>query len=218
MPKPIIYIYKVNEIRWGPLYMLQKALTIFIGSLLVAIGVNVFLVPFELLDGGGLGISLIIHYALDVKVGLTFLIVSIPIFMLAWKYYRSFFYHGIHGMLLSSLIIDLLYPLHEIGRELVTVPLVSAICGGIVIGTGIGIMLRHDISIGGTDLLAQMIARKLTINAGFVIFCVDILIVTIGSLVIPSIQLVLSFATVFFAGLTMSMIVSTSAKAVNANG
>ena len=120
------------------MYILKKALTIFIGSLLVAIGVNVFLVPFGLLDGGALGISLIIHYAMGVKVGLTFLIVSIPIFMLAWKYYRSFFYNGIHGMLLSSLIMDLLYPLNMIGRELITNPLVSAICGGIFIGVGSG--------------------------------------------------------------------------------
>ncbi|NYF25273.1 YitT family protein [Sporosarcina sp. JAI121] len=194
------------------MYFLKKALMIFIGSLLVAIGVNVFLVPFELLDGGGLGISLIFHYAMDVKVGLTFLIVSIPIFLLAWKYYRSFFYHGIHGMLFSSLIIDLLYPLHIIGREIVTIPLVSAICGGIVIGTGIGIMLRLDISIGGTDLLAQMIAKKLNVNAGFVIFCVDVLIVTTGSLLIPSIHLVLSFATVLSAGITASLIVSKTRK------
>jgi uncharacterized membrane-anchored protein YitT (DUF2179 family) len=192
--------------------MIQKALTIFIGSLLIAIGVNVFLVPFELLDGGALGISLIFHYALDVKVGLTFLSVSIPIFIIAWKYYRLFFYNGIHGMLLSSLIIDLLYPLHMIGRELVTVPLVSAICGGIVIGAGIGIMLRLDITVGGTDLLAQMIAKKLTMNPGYMIFCADILIVTVGSMLIPSIKLVLSFTTVFFAGLTMSLIVSKTRK------
>ena len=192
--------------------MFEKALTIFLGSLLVAVGVNIFLVPFELLDGGGLGISLIIHYAMGVKVGLTFLIVSIPIFMLAWKYYRSFFYHGIHGMLLSSLLIDLLYPLHMIGRELVTIPLVSAVCGGIIIGTGIGMMLRLDISIGGTDLLAQMIARKLVINPGIMIFSFDILIVTIGSLLIPTIHIVLSIATVFFAGLTMSLIVAKTGK------
>ncbi|MEK5069205.1 YitT family protein [Sporosarcina sp. FSL K6-1508] len=196
------------------MHMLQKAFTIVIGSLFAAIGVNTFLVPFELLDGGALGISLIFHYAMDVKVGLTFLIVSIPIFMFAWKYYRSFFYNGIHGMLLSSLLIDLLYPLHMFGRALETVPLVSAICGGIVIGTGIGIMLRQDISIGGTDLLAQMIARKLAVNPGFVIFCVDILIVTAGSLLIPSIQLILSFATVFFAGITISLIVSRTKKTI----
>jgi uncharacterized membrane-anchored protein YitT (DUF2179 family) len=196
-------------------YILQKALTIFIGSILVAIGVNAFLVPFELLDGGAIGISLIIHYAMGVKVGLTFLIVGIPIFILAWKYYRSFFYNGIHGMLLSSLIIDLLYPLNIIGKELVIAPLISAICGGIFIGVGVGIMLRLDISIGGTDLLAQMIAKKLAINPGVMIFCIDILIVTMGSLLIPSVHLVLSFTTVFIVGITTSLIVSKYKKVIH---
>lgn len=194
------------------MYILQKALTIFMGSILIAIGVNAFLVPFELLDGGAIGISLIIHYAMGVKVGLTFLIAGIPIFMLAWKYYRSFFYNGIHGMLLSSLVIDLLYPLNVIGRELVTGPLMSAIFGGIFIGVGVGIMLRLDISIGGTDLLAQMIARKLSINPGVMIFCIDMLVVTMGSLLIPSIHFVLSFTTVFIVGVTASLIVLKSVK------
>ena len=197
------------------MYILQKALTMFIGSILVAIGVNAFLVPFELLDGGAIGISLIVHYAMGVKVGLTFLIVGIPIFMLAWKYFRSFFYNGIHGMLLSSLIIDLLYPLNVIGRELAIHPLMSAIYGGIFIGIGVGIMLRLDISIGGTDLLAQMIARKQGINPGFVIFCIDVLIITMGSLLIPSVNLVLSFTTVSIVGLTTSLIVSVSRKVID---
>ena len=71
---------------------------IFIGSLFTAIGVNVFLVPFELLDGGALGISLIFHYEKDIKAGWTLLLVNIPIFILAWLFYRSFFYNGIHGI------------------------------------------------------------------------------------------------------------------------
>ena len=75
---------------------------IFIGSLLVAIGVNLFLVPFELLDGGALGISLIFHYVQDISIGWALLVVNIPIFILAWFLYRSFFYNGIHGLLFSS--------------------------------------------------------------------------------------------------------------------
>lgn len=197
------------------MYFLQKIVTIVIGSVLIAIGLNFFLVPFGLLEGGALGISLIIHYLINVKVGFTFLLISIPIFMLAWLYFRPFFYNGIHGMLLSSFIIDVLYPLHTIGRDFVTSPLLSAVLGGIVIGTGIGIMLSLDITIGGTDLLAQMIARKLAINPGFMIFCFDVLIVTAGSILIHSVQLGLSFTTIFFVGLTTVLIVSISNKVMD---
>lgn len=178
-----------------------------IGCTFIAIGLNGFLVPFGLLEGGALGISLIIHYVMGVKVGLTFLLISIPIFILAWFFYRSFFYNGLHGMLLSSIIIDVFADVF--GGQLVTYPLTSAACGGIMIGIGAGIMLRSDISIGGTDLLAQMLARRLTINSGIMIFCFDIVIVTVGSFIIHSAHLLFSFVTVFFVGLTTSLIVLT---------
>ena len=169
---------------------------IFFGSLFIAIGVNLFLVPFELLDGGALGISLIFHYVKDMKVGWALLMVNIPIFILAWFFYRSFFYNGIHGLLFSSLLIDVLYPLHVIGRDSFPTPLLSAVLGGICIGLGAGLMLRHEISVGGTDLLAQMIARRMKLNPGYVIFSFDIVVVTIGSFLIASTHLFVSFMTV----------------------
>ena len=192
---------------------IKKGIIIFIGSLFIAIGINGFLLPFGLLDGGALGISLIFHYVLNVRVGLTFLFVSIPIFILAWIYFRDFFYNGLHGMLLSSLIIDVLASTNFFGQGLVSHPLTSAMFGGLFIGIGVGIMLRFDISIGGTDLLAQMMAKKLEINSGVAIFIFDFIIVTIGSFIVLSAHLVLSFTTVFFAGISISIIVATGSKA-----
>ena len=195
------------------MYLLKRALAIVIGSTLIAIGLNGFLLPFGLMEGGAIGISLIFHYLIGVQVGFTFMLVSIPIFVIAWIFYRPFFFNGIHGMLLSSLIIDLLSPLHSIWKLLgITTPLGGAICGGIIIGLGVGIMLRLDISIGGTDLLAQMIARKLAINAGVIIFCVDLLIIMFGSLVIQTIQLSTSLVTVCCVGMMTSLLVSTTDK------
>ncbi|MGN7387309.1 YitT family protein [Sporosarcina sp. SAFN-015] len=205
------YTSKKHEIG-GVLIFVQRAIIILIGSLLVGIGVNVFLVPFELLDGGALGISLIFHYVSDVKVGMALLLVNIPIFIGAWFFYRSFFYNGIHGLLFSSLMIDFLYPIHIFGKSVLTIPLVSAALGGIFIGAGVGMMLRNEISVGGTDLLAQMFARRMKLNPGYVIFSFDILIVTIGSILISSTQLFVSYTTVFFVGVTISLLVSTPNK------
>ena len=191
---------------------IQKAMTILIGSILIGLGVNIFLVPFELLDGGALGISLIIHYINELQVGLTLLLVSIPIFTIAWFLYRSFFYKGIHGMLFSSLMIDILSPLHIITQQIVLTSVVSAAIGGIIIGIGVGIMLRHDISIGGTDLLAQMVAKRLNINTGYVIFFTDILIVSIGSVILLSSSILLSYTTVFFVSVTITIITAIPRK------
>ncbi|MHA6259714.1 YitT family protein [Sporosarcina sp. CAU 1771] len=192
--------------------LVQKTFIILVGSLLIAVGINMFLVPHRLLEGGAVGVSLIFHYLLDVKVGFTFLLISIPIFIMAWFYYRAFFYNGIHGMLISSVLIDALHPLHLYGNLLMFTPLVSAAVGGILIGFGVGLMFRNDISIGGLDLLGQMLARKLMLNPGVLIFFIDLLIVSIGCLLIASSHLILSYTTVFFVGTVTSLLVSQKEK------
>lgn len=191
---------------------MKKGLIIFIGSSCIAIGIHGFLVPYGLLEGGALGISLVIHYLMDARVGFTFLIISLPIFMLAWVYYRTFFYNGLHGMLLSSLIIDIVAASDWFSQPIVPTAAMSAMVGGIVIGLGAGLMLRVNISIGGTDLLAQMLAKKVQMNAGIMIFCFDIFIVTIGSFIIPTAYLYLSAITVLMVGVTTSSIVWTAKR------
>lgn len=189
------------------MFFIHKSLVIIMGSILIAIGINLFLVPFHLLDGGGIGLGLIIHYLLDMKVGLAILCISTPIFLLAWVYFRSFFYNGIHGLLFSSVIIDFLYPLHIIGEKFITSEMVGALGGGILIGLGVGSMLRSKITVGGTDLLAQMIAKPLDINPGLCILSIDVLVVSLGSVLVESVSLLYSCITVLSVGITTSLIV-----------
>ncbi|TQR09076.1 YitT family protein [Psychrobacillus soli] len=189
------------------MYFINKTLIILVGSLLIALGINFFLVPFHLLDGGGIGLGLIIHYLLDIKVGIAILCISVPIFLLAWIYYRPFFYNGIHGLLISSVVIDFFYPLHIVGGKFVTSSMVGAICGGILIGCGVGIMLRSKITLGGTDLLAQMLAKRLHFNPGLCILSIDIVIVSFGSILVEAVSFVYSCVTVISVGITTSFIV-----------
>ncbi|SES08670.1 YitT family protein [Psychrobacillus sp. OK032] len=189
------------------MYFINKTLIIFIGSIFIALGINFFLVPFHLLDGGGIGLGLILHYLLDIKVGIAILCISVPIFLLAWIYYRPFFYNGIHGLLISSVVIDFLYPLHIVGGKFVTSEMLGAICGGILIGFGVGIMLRSKITLGGTDLLAQMLAKRLHINPGLCILSIDIVIVSLGCILIEAVSFVYSCITVISVGITTSFIV-----------
>lgn len=189
--------------------IVKKGFVILIGSLFIAIGINGFLVPVGLLEGGALGISLIIHYVFDAKVGLTFLLISIPIFILAWFLYRPFFYNGLHGMLCSSILIDVFSSGSSFHQVIALSPFMSAFIGGIIIGIGAGIMLRLEVSIGGLDLLAQMLAEKMLVNTGLVILTFDFLVVTMGRLIVSSIPYFLSLLTVLVIGITISVIVAT---------
>lgn len=186
---------------------IQKSISIIIGSLFMALGVNVFLIHNQLLDGGTFGIGLILHYLLGVRVGMVAILLSIPIFIFAWFYKRVFFYNSLHGMLFSSFIIDFSFRLFRaLGDSFNQDPMVSAILGGILVGTGIGIMLRSDTSVGGTDFLGQIIANQTNINPGIVIFFIDIVIVSLGGLLLSESSLLLSSLTVICVGITTSFL------------
>lgn len=186
--------------------MLRRTVAIFFGSMLLGIGINGFIVPFHLLDGGMIGISLLVKYVWGYKVGLTLILLSIPIYLLAWKLERRYFINSVHGLLVSSLIIDLLSPL----RGMFSVSIIEgSVIGGLFIGTGIGWMLRYETSTGGTDLLALFVSRWLSINVGMVIFLIDAAVILAGLYVIGEGILLYSLVTILsvgFATMTMTLI------------
>ncbi|QSB47536.1 YitT family protein [Parageobacillus toebii] len=186
--------------------MLKKMIVTIIGSIFLAIGINVFLVPHHLLDGGIIGIGLIIKYIWHVKAGLTIILLSIPLYIMAWLYYRPFFYNSLHGLLFSSLMIDIFSVLRGI---IILDPMISSVIGGGLVGIGIGIMLREETSTGGTDLLAQFIAKMTNWNVGIIIFIMDALIITVGSFVIDSTSFLYSLIVVTVVGIVTTMLTQT---------
>ena len=195
----------------GSTMVIKKMVAIVEGSLLLGIGINVFLVPHHLLDGGMIGLGLIAKYVWHVQAGLTMIILSVPLYVAAWFYYRPFFYNSLHGLLFSSWMIDVLSVL----RGIVTLdPLLSAIIGGMLVGAGIGLMLREETSTGGTDLLAQFIAKLTDWNVGVIIFVIDACIISIGSLMIDSVPFIYSFVVVAVVGAVTTMLTSEKTMGV----
>jgi uncharacterized membrane-anchored protein YitT (DUF2179 family) len=178
---------------------------------MLAVGINLCFVPYELMDGGLVGVALILNYMWKVKVGFALILLSIPIFIWAWRRNRSFFYHSLHGMLVSSLLIDVVASVHErlIEPALGPVPfhpLASAIGGGLLVGAGIGLMLRHRISTGGTDLLAQFLSELLEINVGFIILWMDAVVVMAGALLLSGETLLLSIISILAVAVSTSIL------------
>lgn len=191
------------------MYFLMKGSIIVAGSILLSLGINLFLAPYEILDGGIIGVGLILHYLWGLKTGLMILIMSIPIFIIAWVYYRNYFYNSLHGMMISSFFIDLFKPIDSI---LQIDAVFSSILGGIFVGLGIGLMLRYKTSTGGTDLLAQFLFDKTGINVGVLIFAIDALVILCGGLLLSSQTLLLSIITILFVGLTTSLMTGKAAE------
>jgi uncharacterized membrane-anchored protein YitT (DUF2179 family) len=183
-----------------------KFIAVLLGCLLIAIGINFFLMPFKVLDGGVIGIALIINYLFGLRVGLIMFLCSIPIFTLAWFYYRDMFYNSIYGLVISSLVIDLLQPFHYHYLYYVELtPFSSSVIGGFIIGTGIGIMLRYETSTGGTDLIAQFLSKSVTFNVGILVFVIDVIIISFGGLLLSTETFLLSILTITAGGVATSL-------------
>ncbi|KAA0550214.1 YitT family protein [Bacillus sp. BGMRC 2118] len=173
--------------------MAEQVCAVIIGSLLIGIGINAFIMPHHIMEGGIIGIGLIAKYKWNLEPGITIMIVSIPIYIFTFFYNQTLFFRSIHGLILSSFFIDLLSPLrHSFTLSMYS----SAIFGGVIIGIGIGLMLRYQTSTGGLDLLAQALSFVLLINVGVIIFIFDISIIFAGSLLIESSSFVFSILTV----------------------
>lgn len=189
--------------------MKQKIVAILIGSLLLSLGVNGFLIPYHLLDGGVIGLGLIIHYFYGWPTGLCIIILSLPLYVLAWFFERRYFFYSLHGLIISSFCIDLFSFIN--GRIHLGI-LPSTVVGGLLVGVGIGLMLRYETSTGGTDLLAQLLTKFTSVNIGIIIFLIDGLVITSGIQVVGLEKFFYSFLTILCVGLMTTVTVTGRAE------
>ena len=87
--------------------IMERMAAIIAGSMLVGVGINFFLIPYHLLDGGMIGIGLIFHYYIGLPTGLGVILSSIPLYIYAWYFEKKLFLNSLHGLLFSSLCIDI---------------------------------------------------------------------------------------------------------------
>ena len=127
---------------------------IIIGAFLMAVSTALFLLPNQLSTGGISGISTILYYLFNYPVGLTMLLINVPLFVIAMvKVNKRLFFKSILGTVLLSVFIDLLEKLSPITND----RFLACIYGGIIMGIGTAIILKAGASTGGTDLLSYVI-------------------------------------------------------------
>jgi uncharacterized membrane-anchored protein YitT (DUF2179 family) len=158
-------------------------LFIIFGSFIGSIGVNMFLIHAKLLSGGITGIALIFQYLFKMQAGYTILLLNIPLFILSvFKLDKKFTIYSLVGTLAFSL--SLIFT-HPVANSLnINDNLLYCLYGGVVGGLGFGLVFAHNGSTGGFDIVAMLIRRKYTnFNIGKISFIVNLVIVSISSLI-----------------------------------
>lgn len=185
--------------------MVKKLTIIGFGSAMIGIGIHGFILPFHLINGGFFGVSLLLNYLFGVKVGLTFILLNIPVYIYAYKSEPEYFLNGLAGAIGCGLLLDMFSPLNG----MIHLPIMSSVIfGAVIIGIGVGVMLRNHISPGGIDLLALLIARWSKVNVGVIGFVIDSVIISTGLLLLKDSKLLYSLVIVSIVGLLACIITS----------
>ena len=157
-------------------------LTTVLGSLLFALGFDLFLLPHELNAGGVSGLSMVIHKLLPfASVGLIQIIINLPLFLFGGlKIGKKFFVGSLLGMASSSVFIDLFSNLPAPQSE----PLLGLIYGSLLCGAGIGVVFAGGTSTGGSDILVRLLKLRFrNVPVGQIGMCIDLAVAVLTGVV-----------------------------------
>ena len=173
---------KLRSINWkqeGRQLARDYAMVI-IGSLLLALAFVWFFIAHDIAPGGVTGIATVISHLTGWNIGLLSFIINLPLFLAGWKQVGwRFAVRSFVSMTLVSLFIDSIPTL-----DLTSDPLLASAFGGVVMGVGLGIVVRAGASTGGTDMAAKMVHRLLGfVTIPVVLFIIDAAVVLVAAMV-----------------------------------
>lgn len=169
--------------------MSTTLLKIVIGTMIMAIGIDLFLVPSKLSTGGFSGIGTLLYYLWGIPVGTTTLILNIPLVILAFlKLGKRFVVKTIIGTMSLSYFLNVFEKITPITNDKV----LAFIYGSIAVGIGTAIVLKARSSTGGTELLANIIRTyKRHIRTGTLITMLDAIVVGVNVIFFKDIEIAL---------------------------
>ena len=156
---------------------LKQYIFIILGSFAMAFGTVCFLSPNEIITGGGVGISLLLHAIFpQITLGIIIAVVSIPFLILSYIYFGKYYlFKTFIVVLLLSTFTDILKDVLNI--EAITHDiLLAAVFGGIFIGLGVGLVIKGRASTGSTSVVGEIVAKKTKYKAAEVLLAIDAVI------------------------------------------
>ena len=153
---------------------LKQYIIIILGSFAMAFGTVCFLSPNEIITGGGVGISLLLHAIFpQITLGIIIAVVSIPFLILSYIYFGKYYlFKTFIVVLLLSTFTDILKEVLKI--EAITHDiLLAAVFGGIFIGLGVGLVIKGRASTGSTSVVGEIVAKKTKYKAAEVLLAID---------------------------------------------
>lgn len=185
--------------------IIQRAFLITIGAILMSIGLEIFLVPNNVIDGGITGISIMLSYTTGWKLGIFIFLLNLPFFFIGYKQIgKTFAISTLYGIIILSISTSLLHPVSAFTQDI----LLASIFGGMILGVGIGIVIRYGGSLDGTEIMAILASKKLPFSVGEIVMFFNIFILGSAGFVFSWDRAMYSILAYFVAYKTMDVVIA----------
>lgn len=152
---------------------IKKYLVLIVGSLIYSAGLEIFLVPNNIIDGGVVGISIMASYLTGIPFGVYMVVLNLPFLYLGYKQIgKTFAISTIISIIALSVFSEFLEPVPRITEDY----FLAAIFGGIIAGAGVGLVIRQGGSLDGTEITAIILDRKTSFSVGEVVMFFNLFI------------------------------------------
>ena len=148
-----------------------------LGVNIAALGLDIFLLPNRIMDGGITGISIILSNLTDIKFGVFLIVLNIPFLIIGYKNLGTrFLVKASYAIIMYSILSVKYTNVYVINHDGVF----SAIFGGITLGIGIGLVMLGSGCTDGTEVIAILVSKESSLSVGQVILIINVIIFTIG--------------------------------------
>ncbi len=150
-----------------------------IGILLAALALEVFLIPNRIIDGGITGISIILSFLTNINLSIFIVIINIPFLLLGFKHLgKNFLIQSSVAMVLFSLLLEAFKQVDVVTSDI----LLATVFGGLLLGIGVGFVIRYGACLDGVETIAILINKKTSFSVGQVILLVNLVIYMVAGI------------------------------------
>ena len=176
---------------------LVRLFWITVGTLIAAFSLECILIPNDVIDGGVVGVSIMASYLSKYPLGVFLIVLNLPFIIMAFqKFGKMFVFLMFYGVIMLSVFFFFFLEQNYVFTH---DTLLAALFGGIVLGAGVGIVLKSNASLDGTEILAIKLAKKQPFSVGEIIMFFNIFIFTLAGFVYGPDKAMYSALTYFIA-------------------
>jgi len=182
------------KIKNNRLKTILSYIIIILAATLAAYSLDTFLIPNNILDGGVTGISIIISKVFAIPISLLVILINIPFVYVGYRNLgKNFLIRTIIAMLTFSIALSFFESFHEVTDEI----LLATIFGGILLGIGVGLVIRMGACVDGTESVALVISKKTSLSVGQIVMVFNFLIYGCAALIFGIDRALYSILTYF---------------------